>query len=260
MSVPDLDGATRRLIADHAAGARFAPLSKDYGLRGLGDAYDVQDRFVAAQLAALNTYPVGYKIGLTSQRMQEMCGIPHPLAGVVYAARVHGNGAQVSRRAFGRLGLEFEICVRLGTPLSGKVSRADVAGAVDAVAPAVELIEDRNADYAALDMATLVADNSWNGGIVTGAFVLPPADLGAVAGTVSLPDGTADTGHGRDVLGHPFEPVIWLAGHLAARGSGLKAGDLVMTGSLVRTRFASPGESYHFDVEGIGSVAVTVTA
>jgi 2-keto-4-pentenoate hydratase len=258
MPQPDLDGAARRLLDDHASKATFAPLSAPFGLRHLDDAYAVQDRFVAAQMQKLATRAVGYKIGLTSQRMQEMCGIPHPLAGVIYAARVHQTGAKIPRSGFGRLGLEFEICVRVTRPLAGPVSRAEVAAAVDAVAPAVELIEDRNADYAALDMPTLVADNSWNGGIVTGDFVAPPADLAAIRGTVTLPDGSRDSGFGRDVLGHPYEPVAWLAAHLGRRGSGLKPGDLVMTGSLVRTRFAQPGERWSFTLDGLGSVDLAI--
>ena len=66
-------------------------------------------------------------------------------------------------------------------------------------------------------------------------------------------------GSGGDVLGHPFHPVAWLASHLAAQGSGLRAGDIVMTGSIVTTKFPDRPASYRFDVKGLGSVDVTVT-
>jgi len=61
------------------------------------------------------------------------------------------------------------------------------------------------------------------------------------------------------VLGHPFHPVAWLAGHLAAGGSGLRAGDIVMTGSIVTTKFPDRPASYRFDVKGLGAVAATVS-
>jgi len=54
--------------------------------------------------------------------------------------------------------------------------------------------------------------------------------------------------------------VAWLASHLAAQGSGLRAGDIVMTGSIVTTKFPDRPASYRFDVRGLGSVDVTVTA
>src|SRR5690348_18075061 len=56
------------------------------------------------------------------------------------------------------------------------------------------------------------------------------------SGVVKLNGAEVDSGHGRDVLGHPFGPLVWLAEHLAQTGEGLRAGDIVLTGSLVTTR------------------------
>ena len=66
-------------------------------------------------------------------------------------------------------------------------------------------------------------------------------------------------GHGRDVLGHPFVPLTWLANHLAATGDGLRAGDIVLTGSLVTTRFPQVSETYFYELAGIGTVDLSVT-
>jgi 2-keto-4-pentenoate hydratase len=65
-------------------------------------------------------------------------------------------------------------------------------------------------------------------------------------------------GRGSDILGHPFNSVAWLASHLAARGSGLKAGEIVMTGSVMKTVFPEATAHYRFDLEGLGSVEVQV--
>ena len=65
---------------------------------------------------------------------------------------------------------------------------------------------------------------------------------------------------GRDVLGHPFEPLTWLANHLAKTGEGLRAGEIVLTGSLVTTRFPTETETYEFELVGLGTVRVTITA
>ena len=58
------------------------------------------------------------------------------------------------------------------------------------------------------------------------------------------------------MLGHPFEPLRWLANHLSGRGQTLHAGEIVSTGSLVTTRFPKAGEQYRFTVEGVGAVEV----
>ena len=202
----------------------------------------------------------GWKVGLTTPRMQQMCGIDQPIAGVVLADRVHASGHVVRLAEFGRIGIEFEIAMRLGRDLGpgdAPFDRAKVAAAVDAVAPAFELIDDRQADYKTLDVLSLVADNSWNEGVVLGAFRSTWPELGAIVGTVTCDGAEIDRGRGSDVLGHPLAPLEWLAGHLAQSGGALRAGDIVMTGSLVTTRFPEPGQRYGFALDGLGAVELS---
>ena len=72
-------------------------------------------------------------------------------------------------------------------------------------------------------------------------------------------DGTTiGEGHGRDILGHPFNSVAWLAAHLASRGESLQAGQIVMTGSVMKTVFPTADATYGFSLDGIGDVGVTV--
>jgi 2-keto-4-pentenoate hydratase len=133
----------------------------------------------------------------------------------------------------------------------------EVAEAVDAVAPAFEVIDDRNSAYP-LDLLSLVADNAWNEGIVLGEWRTSWSDLAAARGVVECNGQVIDQGHGRDVLGHPFEPLRWLANHLRAQGQSLHAGEIVSTGSLVTTRFPAAGEHYRFTVEGVGAVEIVL--
>jgi 2-keto-4-pentenoate hydratase len=251
----------KMLFDEHRGGKNFWPFAAPHGIRDVDAAYIVQRAFVAEMLAARPGQPAGYKIGLTSKRMQEMCRIDTPIGGVVLPGRVHPSGAILDRTKFGRLGLEFEIGVRLGRdlpPAAAPFDFAAVAAAVDAVAPAVEIVDDRHCDYKTLDVLSLVADNSWNEGLVHGAFVTAWPDLETVAGQVLLDGVEVDRGMGRDVLGHPFNPLVWLANHLAANGTGLRAGEIVLTGSLVTTRFPSVPGRFRFEASGLGTVEVSV--
>jgi 2-keto-4-pentenoate hydratase len=63
-------------------------------------------------------------------------------------------------------------------------------------------------------------------------------------------------GYGRDVLGHPLEALAWLANRLLASGRVLRRGHIVLTGSLVASKFPQPGDSVEFTVAGLGSVAL----
>lgn len=249
------------LLASHAARAPFRPFDGATALPGIDDAYAVQTHLVAHLCAASGGGVAGWKIGLTSPRMQALLGIDSPIAGAVLDDRVHASGARFARAAHGRLGLECEIAVRLGRDLPAAAAPFDfdtVAGAVDAVCAAIEVVDDRNADYAVTDIGSLVADNCWNAGLVLGEFHARWPDLAAVEGVVWRDGEVVDRGRGADVLGHPFVPLQWLANHLAARGAGLRAGDLVSTGSMAPTRFPAAAEHCRFVVDGLGAVAVDI--
>jgi 2-keto-4-pentenoate hydratase len=255
-------GAADRLLAEHKANQRFKSLGPPAAPATISDAYDIQDQYVSL-LRGEHGDAVGYKVGLTSATMQAFCGIDHPIAGVVLASRVHRSGTTVRRSDFGRLGLEFEIAVRIESdvPVTSMPHTAEtIRPHIDGVCAAVELVDDRNADYANLDVRSLVADNSWNGGIVLSEFATTWPDLESVLGLATNDRAAIGEGYGRDILGHPFNSVAWLVTQLASRGENLKAGQVVMTGSVMKTVFPSEDAYYRFDLERIGFVEVQVRA
>jgi 2-keto-4-pentenoate hydratase len=159
------------------------------------------------------------------------------------------------------LGLEFEIAVRIKSdvPVTGTPCTAEmIAPHIGGVCAAIELVDDGGADYGNLDVLSLVADNSWNGGIVLSEFAAKWPDLEPVAGRATKGREAIGEGHGRDILGHPFNSVAWLATQLSSRGAGLKAGQVVMTGSVMKTIFPEDDGSYRFALEGLGVVDVQV--
>jgi 2-keto-4-pentenoate hydratase len=252
--------AAETLLAEHKANALFKPFGPQQGPATVLDAYDIQQKFVGL-LRSEHGDTIGYKVGLTSETMQKFCGIGHPIAGVVLKKRVHPSGATLRRSEFGRLGLEFEIAVRIKSdvPAAHKRYTAEmIQPHIGGVCAAIELVDDRSADYGSLDVLALVADNSWNAGIVLSDFAPKWPDLEDVLGTASKDNVAIGEGHGRDILGHPFNSVAWLATHLASRNEGLKAGQIVMTGSVMKTVFPAEDAGYGFSLDGIGNVSVNV--
>jgi 2-keto-4-pentenoate hydratase len=252
--------AAEWLLAEHRAKLRFKPLAPPQAPATILQAYDIQDQYVAL-LGSEHGRAVGYKVGLTSAAMQAFCGIDHPIAGVVLESRLHRSGAAVRRADFGRLGLEFEIAVRIKSdvPVTSMPCTAEmIQPHIDGVCAAIELVDDRDADYANLDVLSLVADNSWNSGIVLSEFATTWPDLESVLGHATKDRVAIGEGHGRDILGHPFNSVAWLATQLASRGTGLKAGQVVMTGSVMKTVFPAEDAIYRFDLDPIGFVEVQV--
>ena len=141
-------------------------------------------------------------------------------------------------------------------------TREKVAKAVSAAMPALELADDRKADYAKLHdyPLMLVVDNAWNEGAVLGAPVQKwqDIDLAALRGVAKINSKKVGEGHGRDVMGHPLEALTWVANNLASRGLGLWRSDVVLTGSLVTTKYPKAGDKIRFEAGELGAVELQV--
>lgn len=249
------------LMEAHDIGEQFVPFAKERSINDVAAAYRVQDAYAHRLMAAGNTEPGGFKIGLTTQKMQAMCGIDSPVSGYVAANRIFTAPVTVDALDYTHLGLEFEVAVKMGRDLPFRpvpYAQEEVVRDIQ-VAAGVELVDDRNADYATLEALSLIADNSWNAGIVVGSWAEPPADLAGIEGTITCNDQLVDRGHGRDALGHPFIPLTWLANFRAGTKRPLRKGDIVLTGSLIRTQFPTENCTYRYELAGLGAVEVTVT-
>jgi 2-keto-4-pentenoate hydratase len=251
-----------RLLALRRAGRTFTSVFDGGEVPGVDFAYAIQKHVVAALDRGGGR--AGYKVGLTSPRMQAMCGVGEPITGVVLNQRMHRSPATVAAADFIRLGLECEVAVRIGPHFPGDdpagLGLEDVPQHLDAVSAAFELIDDAAADYGRLKAATLVADNGWNAGLVIGESVAPSsvADFTELEGVLRLDGEAVEKGVSRDVLGNPLNVVLWLARELLKRGGRLAAGDWVSTGSIVPTRFVKPGERYVFTLGRLPPVELAI--
>ena len=247
------------IAANRLARARLAALAPSIRPPDEAAAYAIQDRLhELLTQQGLGTLK-GHKIGCTTKVMQEFLGIGNPCAGGVFAATVHRSPARVRYADFVRPGVECEIVVQLGADLphvSAPFDRARVAAAVSAVMAGMEIVDDRYENYKALDTPTLIADDFFDAGCVLSAPLTDwqRLDLAAVTGVTCINGVEVGRGRGSDVLGHPFEALVWLANQLAARGRSLQAGEFVFTGSVVATQWLQAGDRVQMTIEGLGQV------
>jgi len=217
----------------------------------------------------------GWKIALATPVMQQMVGLNAPIAGRLHRRQIVSAPAHTHHRDYGRLLIEFEIAVKLSRDLppgDAPHTARSVIDAVQAVAPAMEIADDRRADYSQLSKLGLylVADNAWNEGAMLGRFdphwtrwldtpeVSAEDGLGRLRGEVFINGASVGGGHGRDLMGHPLKALAWLANEANARGEKLREGDVCILGSLVSSKFPSPGDQLRFELEGFEPIELSV--
>jgi len=207
----------------------------------------------------------GYKVGATTAAMQSYLGVEMPAYGRIMQANVHSSGARIDAGQFCRPGIECEIAVRIETDLplrDGEWMRDDLVGHIAAVAPAIELVENRYGDFLAAGFGTLIADDFFHRACVVGDFVEDwrGIDLPQVSGRTVINGEEAATGDGVQVMGHPLESLVWLANKLRSQGRSLKAGELILTGSMTPVIWlnAFPAE-IAIEITGLGGCSVVLS-
>ena len=227
--------------------------------RDAAEAYAVQDHLVAMIGA-----PAGYKVAFTNRGIQRQMGVAEPASGRLIAGRMLASPARIDVSRLFRVGVESEFAFRMGRDLpaaAAPFTRRAVSEAVGALVPAIEIVDTRYADWSGVGALQAIADNAFASHWVGGAAIADwrEIDLAAAAVTARLNGAEAAGGSGAEVLGHPLEALTWLANHLVSRGLGLRAGEVVTTGSATAIVMARPGDAAVADFGPLGSVEVALS-
>jgi 2-keto-4-pentenoate hydratase len=256
--------AAARLPEAHQRRERFAPLPAELAPKTAEEAYAIQDAFLALRSDKLGPI-AGYKIALSSAEMQRFVGVDTPQSGAILRSQLRRTPAKVRAADYVHLLVEFEIAFEIREDLpaaDAPFSRKRILQAVGAVMPAIEIADDRGADYAQLSRHPyeLIADNGWNEGAVLDESVSEwrSLDLAQVVGVATINGRKVGEGRGEAAMGHPLDALAWIANHLASQNRGLLRGEVVITGSLITSKPAKAGDRIEFAVEGLGKVDLTV--
>ena len=252
-----LDAMARHMWDARRARTKHANLPDDLKPASIAEAYRAQD--IYHRLAEPVYGPVGgVKVATTTKVMQDLMGITHPCGGAIFAKTIHASPARIAKADFINVRIESEIALKIGKdmPASGAPWTADsVVPFVVGAMPAYELIEDRNAVYTEANAVSMIVENCWNGGVVIGEpRRITSKDIIGVTGRQTLNGKPVGEGKSED----PFATLAWLANLLAERGHGIKAGMVVITGSLIPTFSVSSGDRAVFTVEGLGEAVIEV--
>ncbi len=249
-------------VADRLARAErdrrpIPPIAPDLPQRTISTAYQVQTEITRRKIKSGRRL-IGRKIGLTSLAVQQQLGVDQPDFGALFADMeiIHDGGMKFEELIQPRI--EAEVALVLDRDLDQPdTTSVELARAVAFIAPALEIVDSRIADWK-ISIFDTVADNGSSARYVIGprARRLTDVDL-QICGMSMERDGTVvSAGSGAACLGNPMRAALWLVRTLAAAGQPLRAGDLVLTGALGPMVNVKRGEGYSARISDLGSVTV----
>ncbi len=150
--------------------------------------------------------------------------------------------------------LECEIAFCLRTDLDGADPGLSDAAVVDAIGSchlACEIIDNRYGDPLRVGVPSLLADDFFHAGFVIGAAKQDwqQQDFTALDAAIEI-DGARATGNASNVLS-ALDAMRWLLRKLASTAERLRAGDIILTGSIVPpTRMTLPARSVTLSIQG----------
>ena len=238
----------------------IAPITSTVDDIGIEDAYRISSALLQKRIDLDGEKVIGKKIGVTSAAVQNMLGVDQPDFGYLTDAMVVEEGEPLSLSTkMIQPRAEGEIAFVLKRDLVGPgVTAADVLRATDFVVPCFEIVDSRIADWK-IRIQDTVADNASCGYFLLGQTAADPrkVDLSTCGMTLQLNGSVVSTGAGAAALGaSPVRTVAWLANMLGRLGTPLKAGEVILSGSLVPLQPVKPGDFMTVDIGGIGHTSV----
>jgi 2-keto-4-pentenoate hydratase len=258
VSTPVLHAQKVHLAAELLEATRtvqpISPLSKRFPALTVKDAYEIQ-RVIRDERVQNGEAIVGQKIGLTSVAMQKQLGIGQPDFGFVTDRMLTRSPGVLLRRQLINPLIEAEVAFFFDDELPTGISAREVMSHCSAVAPALEVIDSRIAQWD-IGIVDTVADNASCGAVILGDPREPPSRLECCNMTLRV--GAASvTGTGSAVLGHPVCPIVWLVRTLAALGERVGPG-IVISGAWARALPIDAGLGAEAVFDNIGSVSLEV--
>lgn len=241
-----------RLNAAYRSGP-VAPLRDALAPTDADGAYAVQ-AFNTRRWLAEGRRLVGRKIGLTAKAVQAQLGVDQPDYGALFADMQIADGGTLAADTVLQPKAEAEIALILKADLDDPGATPEsVRAATDYVVPAIEIVDSRIADWR-ISFADTVADNGSSAYYVLGAARHPvdTVDLYSCGMVMTVNDAIQSVGAGAACLGHPLNAAAWLARVMAAQGTPLRRGDVVLTGALGPMVALAPGDRVEVTIGGIG--------
>ncbi|MET9660309.1 4-oxalocrotonate decarboxylase [Streptomyces sp. NPDC006510] len=218
---------------------------------GTDDAYAVQAALLERRVARGERIN-GVKLGFTSKAKMAQMGVSDVIVGRLTDGMRIADGDDVDLARFIHPKAEPEVAYRIARDVDLDDPLTDIEACVDAVAPALEIIDSRYRDFR-FTYTDVVADNTSAAGYAIGAW-RPVRSVSNRAVRLRTPE-SETVGSTAAILGDPVHALHALLDMCRRRRIPLRAGEVVLAGAATAAAPLTPGVT-ECDVAGLGTVTV----
>lgn len=222
----------------------------------LDEAYRIQAKSIGMRLDA-GQHRVGMKMGFTSRAKMVQMGVDDMIWGRLTNAMLVEDGGEIDISKYVHPRVEPEIAYLLKSDLEGPVSTMEAWNAVEAIAPAMEIIDSRYEDFK-FTVEDVVADNSSSSGFVIGPWCNPEIEISNLGMVMEFDGRPVQISSSAAILGHPARSLAAASRMVAEDGEILSAGDIVLAGGASAAEALYDGVTVRTTVECLGTCAFRV--
>lgn len=201
--------------------------------------------------------PIGWKAGFGSAAAMEKFDLDGPVIGFLTDASLLPSGGQIDLAGWTRPVAEPELAVRLGHDLAQDATEESAREAIVSVGPAIELADVHPPPE---DVEEVVAGNVYHRALMLGVPDLgrPGADLAGLTALVRVNNRiVGETDQLEDLTGRVTAVVTRIARLLGSQGERLRAGEVIICGSVVPPVELAGGDDFEFELTPLPPLAIT---
>lgn len=258
---------TNKMVGEMAAARRAHEQipypTETYGTFSIERAYQIQDK-LAKELSKDLGPVIGYKVAYASKAAQKQFGVTEPAAGPFFAVQRVPNGSELPAGHFVELTLETEVAFTIGKRIDHAIK--DVAQMKDYVRWTHAAFDAGDYPLQQAETGPTAQDMIANG-VGAHVFVLGPAvdpkqvDIDRVTLKLMRNGETLAESSATNVMGSPWNSVLWCANHVVKRGGTLEPGAVILTGTAspaYKVRAEAIKGEYVGDCGPLGRVTMTL--
>ena len=224
--------------------------------------FSVEDAYEIQRLSMQRRYergekPCGIKMGFTSRLKMQQMGVDEMIWGRLTDAMLVEPEGEINLTSYVHPRAEPEIAFLMKKSIAGPVSVQQAMSAVEAVAPAIEIIDSRYENFK-FSLSDVIADNCSSAGFVIGGWSKPDIDISNLGMVFSFNDDIVNVGSSAAILGHPVQSLLAASRLLGNEGLSLQAGWVVLAGAATAAEALRGGLNVQAEVEKLGCAGFKV--